>query len=160
MSTTPPMRFLCDRMLIRLGKWLRAAGHDAVIAGARDHDDRALVLRARAEDRVLLTCDRRLVAAHGAHDRRVLLLADGRPEQAAPELVRRLGVDWCLAPFSRCLEDNTPLRAATGAEWARVPREARRPGEAIMACPACGRVYWPGSHVRRMRRRLERWRDG
>ena len=23
------------------------------------------------------------------------------------------------------------------------------------ACPACGRIYWPGTHVRRMKKRLE-----
>ncbi|MGH6943501.1 MAG: Mut7-C RNAse domain-containing protein [Geminicoccaceae bacterium] len=27
-----------------------------------------------------------------------------------------------------------------------------------MACPVCRRVYWPGSHARRMKARLERWK--
>lgn len=35
-------RLLCDEMLIRLGRWLRAAGYDTAIATARGAD-RALV---------------------------------------------------------------------------------------------------------------------
>jgi uncharacterized protein with PIN domain len=27
-------------------------------------------------------------------------------------------------------------------------------------CPACERIYWPGSHHRRMRARLEAWAAG
>lgn len=30
----------------------------------------------------------------------------------------------------------------------------------VTACPDCGRIYWPGSHVRRMRARLDCWRRG
>jgi uncharacterized protein with PIN domain len=53
------MRLLCDEMLKRVGRWLRAAGYDVAIVedGARDDD---LLKRATAEHRLLLTCDRRL----------------------------------------------------------------------------------------------------
>jgi uncharacterized protein len=48
-------------MLTGIGRWLRAAGYDTVIAagGASDAD---LLAQARAESRVLLTCDRGLAA--------------------------------------------------------------------------------------------------
>ena len=152
----PGMRFLCDRMLVRLGRWLRAAGHDTAIAGAAE-PDADLVARARAEERRLLTCDRRLKAERAPADARVVLLARGAPAAAARELTRRLGVDWQHAPFSRCLLDNAPLRPADAAETARVPERARALPGPVMACPHCGRVYWPGSHLRRMHRTLAAW---
>ena len=54
-------RFLCDEMLRGLGRWLRAAGYDTVIAGG-GIPDRALAARCAEEDRVLLTKDRQLAA--------------------------------------------------------------------------------------------------
>jgi uncharacterized protein with PIN domain len=53
--------------------------------------------------------------------------------------------------------DNAPLRPATAEEIAVMPETSRnRPGP-FRACPRCGRLFWPGSHVRRMSERLERW---
>lgn len=68
----------------------------------------------------------------------------------------RLGIDWLAAPFSRCLVDNAPLRPASVVEVVSVPEAARQGDGPLLACPECARVYWPGSHVRRMRARLER----
>jgi uncharacterized protein with PIN domain len=31
-------------------------------------------------------------------------------------------------------------------------------GGEVMLCEECGRLYWPGSHVRRMQAKLESWR--
>ncbi len=149
-------RFLCDQMLVRLGKWLRAAGHDTDIAGRDDHDGDILD-RARTSGRLLLTCDRRLKRERAPDDDRVLVLSSSRPEVAAPELTAALGLDWQHKPFTRCLEDNTPLRPASEAELAQVPARARALPGPVMACPHCGRVYWPGSHVRRMQRKLAAW---
>jgi hypothetical protein len=56
---TKMRRFLCDEMLRRLGRWLRAAGYDAVIA-AGGLPDRALAARCAKEDRILLSEDRHL----------------------------------------------------------------------------------------------------
>lgn len=152
------MRLFCDEMLRGIGRWLRAAGYDTLIArsGTSDAD---LINLARAERRTLLTCDRRLVELSGEDDL-VVVLATERPGEAAKELGARLGIDWLKAPFTRCLLDNAPLRAASELERARVPDTARVAADPIMACPECGRVYWPGSHVRRMRARLERLQQG
>jgi uncharacterized protein with PIN domain len=151
------VRLLCDEMLRGLGRWLRAAGHDTLIArpGTADLD---LLAFARAERRIFLTCDRELARLAG-DDLQVLALATEAPDQAAEELRSRLGLDWLAAPFSRCLLDNAQLRPAGARQAASVPETARAGAGPILACPECGRVYWPGSHVRRMRARLERWQQ-
>jgi uncharacterized protein with PIN domain len=150
------VRLLCDEMLTGIGRWLRAAGYDTAIApsGASDDD---LLAQARAEGRVLLTCDRGLAAqcAPGA----VVLLSREGLDHAAAELRERLQIDWLQAPFSRCLVDNALLEGAPAAVLDRLPERTRQGVGPITVCPACGRVYWPGSHVRRMRARLDRWRQ-
>ncbi len=155
--TTTERRLLCDEMLQGLGRWLRAAGHDTAIA-AGGMADSALLELALAEQRVLVTCDRALGRRAGG-GLRVLVLESEGAERAAAVLRDRVPLDWLHAPFSRCLLDNTPLRLAGSKELARVPPRAQKLGGVVRACPACGRVYWPGSHVRRMSGRLRRWQE-
>ena len=147
-----PMRFLCDEMLLRLARLLRAAGYDTYLAHGGQPDAELLRL-ARAENRVLVTRDKRLAAQ--AHPRAVLVAGRGAHAEAE-SLAAAVPVVWRLAPFSRCVVDNAPLREAEPGEVARMPEAARvRPGP-FRACPDCGRLYWPGSHVRRLGERLER----
>jgi len=149
--------FLCDEMLKGLARWLRAAGYDTFVAldGAPDVD---LLAAAEREGRLLLTRDRRLPeAARTAH--LIHLLPEQDLDATAMWLRQRLGVDWMLAPFTRCLVDNAPLRAAGPAKAASLPPRARALPGCVTACPVCGRLYWEGSHVRRMRQRLTRWAD-
>lgn len=150
------LKFLCDQMLIRLGKWLRAAGYDTHIAEG-PHNDTLLLEAARRESRIFLTCDHRMIRERRLEDERVMALASSNPDLAAPELSRRLGVDWHYRPFTRCMADNALLQAAPAAARERIPPEARTLPGPVMICPACDRLYWPGSHVRRMRRKLDAW---
>jgi len=148
-------RLYCDAMLASLARWLRAAGYDTGLAPA-SATDRAVLDACRAQQRILVTRDRHL-AAHAGADVRVLLLVANGLEAQAGELTTALEIDWTLAPFTRCLLDNTPLHEATPDERGRVPPRARDLPGPFRACPLCGRVYWPGSHVRRMQARLEQW---
>jgi uncharacterized protein with PIN domain len=145
------MRFLCDEMLARLARLLRAAGYDAELAAGGERDT-PMVARARAEGRVLLTRDRDLAARAAPGS---VLVREDRLEDQARALTEVLPVDWALAPFTRCVVDNAPLREATAEEVGRMPTSARSQGGPFRACPACGRLYWPGSHVKRMAARLE-----
>jgi uncharacterized protein with PIN domain len=149
------LRFLCDEMLRGLGRWLRAAGYDTVIATG-GLPDRALARLCAGEHRVLLTKDRRLAATVEGTAPVVLVPGDG-VDEAARGLSFALGIDWLRAPFSRCIVDNRPLTAAPQSAATRVPEKSRAAGGPLRVCPACGRLYWPGSHVRRMQRRLAGW---
>jgi hypothetical protein len=143
------MRFLCDEMLARLARLLRAAGYDTELAAGER--DTPMLQRARAEGRVLVTRDRELAAR--AAPAAVLLRAD-RLEDQARALSAAVPIDWRLAPFTRCIIDNTPLREVTPEEIGRIPRSAQALGGPFRACPSCGRLYWPGSHVKRLGARL------
>lgn len=151
-------RFLCDEMLARLGRWLRAAGYDTVIAEA-GIDDRALLNHAMHGGRCLITRDRKILEMKGANGV-VLLLPDAGMDAWAQILAAQLAVDWLYNPFCRCLVCNTPLRPGPGDYVGQLPDYV--PAEAIPCfhCPVCARAFWPGGHTRRMRRRLKAWQAG
>ncbi len=152
------MRFLCDEMLQRLGRWLRAAGYDTAIAMA-GADDGALARQAVAEGRWLLTRDREMALERNGDGRVVWLAVNGLPEQVAA-VTQRFAIDWLLCPFSRCLECNTPIIPANPAQYAQLPRGALLTSPQVWYCPRCDKVYWEGSHVRRMRHTLENFSRG
>jgi uncharacterized protein with PIN domain len=148
------MKLFCDEMLGRLGRWLRAAGYDTAIA-EDGMSDAEIVARCIAEARILITRDRHLEArAHGRV--RVIRLAEHRVDEQARALPGVLGIDWQYAPFTRCLIDNTPLDPAPPEMALRVPPSSRAAGGPLRFCPECGRLYWPGGHIRRMAERLRR----
>ncbi|WP_119459487.1 Mut7-C RNAse domain-containing protein [Rhodospirillaceae bacterium SYSU D60014] len=149
--------FLCDHMLIRLGRWLRAAGYDTAIASGAA-SDRALLAQAVAENRLVVTRDRKLGEFREAPGR-VLLLRAGTIEACAAELTERRAIDWLYRPFTRCLDCNMPLLPVSPELWQSVPETSRATGGDLRCCPQCRKLYWPGGHVRRMRHRLERWRN-
>lgn len=149
------LRLLCDEMLFRLARSLRAAGYDTVLA-ADGAPDRDLLERCRREDRVLVTRDRKLMAAALPEVRAVLLVDEDR-ESEARALGRALDIDWLHAPLSRCMVDNAPLSPAGPADLARVPSTVEAAPEAVKVCRTCGRVYWPGSHVKRLMEKLSCW---
>jgi hypothetical protein len=153
MSSQEPVRLLCDEMLARLGRWLRAAGYDTEIAGGGAPDG-ALVVHCAAEGRVLLTRDRHLAEVAAARAVPVLRLAESGIEAQARNLRQQLGIDWQRDPFTRCLVDNTPLAPAPPEAATQVPPTSRAAGGPLRLCPSCGRLYWPGGHVRRMLTRL------
>jgi uncharacterized protein with PIN domain len=153
MDTMP--RFLCDEMLGQLCRYLRAAGYDTLLAkeGAQD---RVLLQRCHDEGRFFLTQDQ-LIREHKAARGIALILPHGELDQLVALLDARFRLDWLSRAFSRCLLDNTPLQQADAAAAARAPADALRANETLMLCPACGRVYWQGSHYKRMRARLAKW---
>jgi uncharacterized protein len=150
------LRFLCDEMLGRLARYLRAAGYDTALAtgGA---PDRELLAAARHERRTFVTCDRR-IALHKAATEVALILPRGTIDELAHALAQRVPIDWLHRPFSRCLVDNAPLVAGVGVSRRAPPPDVA--GAEVRSCPECGRLYWAGSHHRRMRARLAAWSDG
>ena len=147
-----PLRLLADGMLGKLSKWLRLLGYDCAydnVAG-----DPELARRARAESRVLLTRDRELAARRGL---RALLIQSEILENQLRELQAALGPPP-HPPLSRCAVCNTALETAAPTEiTARVPPYVLRTQAEFHHCPGCDRIYWPGSHFRGIRDRIEKF---
>lgn len=140
-------------MLGRLARWLRAIGYDTVYDESLH--DRALVEIANREDRVLLTRDRHLLRE--LRPRRAVEITADAPLDQLQSLVAALDLPLPDDLFRRCLVCNTPLDEVPEAEAAvLLPPAARALPGPVRRCATCGRVFWPGSHVRRMTRALAR----
>ena len=144
------VRFVTDSSLDFVARRLRFLGFDVVtLPGARLEE---LFDAARRDDRTVLTLSARHPKAFA--DVRVLRL----PRGDAAAAVRRIaeGHEAGGAPFSRCPADNTALQRRLPMEAVgEVPGRVLRRAQRLDYCPTCGKWYWDGSHVTRVREWLE-----
>jgi hypothetical protein len=143
-------RFLADGMLGRLARWLRILGYDAAYDPGEDED---LLARAWQEGRILLTRDthllrRRRLPAH------LFIQSDHVLEQVR-QVLSALGLPRTAGPARRCLRCNVVIEPCSKDEVAgRVPEFVWSRHQAFWRCPACERIYWPGTHRQRMEEAL------
>lgn len=148
-------KFLVDEMLQRLGRWLRAAGYDTIIAqGAQS--DYYLLRQAIDEGRQLLTKDNEL-ARHRRAPGTVILLEGESIDDYARQLSNELGIDWTHYLFTRCMVCNSLLTPANAEQIASMPELAREKNAEAYYCKQCNQVFWDGSHAQRMRSHLSDW---
>lgn len=145
-------RFVLDTHLGRLARHLRLLGFDTAYSnGASDH---GLVEMSTGEHRILLTRDVGLLkhsaVTHG------YFIRSTDPEEQMLEVVRRFHLSDRLRPFTRCLECNQLLQGASADQVRRLapPRVLERHDE-FRHCPGCDRLYWPGTHHRRLEQLVE-----
>jgi uncharacterized protein with PIN domain len=150
-------RFVADTHLGKLARHLRMAGFDTLYGN--DWDDDRIVALSLAQRRTILTRDlgmlRRREVERGYFVRAV------QSEAQLSEVVAALQLEGLLAPFTRCRECNTPLEDAPREAVAeRLPPQVRGLYDRFRRCPSCGRVYWEGTHYRRMQAVMARLRAG
>jgi uncharacterized protein with PIN domain len=146
------LRFVADAHLGGLAHLLRMAGFDTLYDNGF-HDD-AIVALAVGEGRVVLTRDRELLKrrelTHGCYVHAL------KPASQFREIFRRLDLVRSTQPFTLCLHCNAPLREVEKAAVVeRLPPSVRLRYERFSTCDVCGRVFWEGSHWRRMRELLD-----
>ena len=146
----PPARFLTDSSLQSLARRLRFLGYDVItLAGARLEE---VLAAARREDRTVLT----LSARRPRRWADVPAITVERGDEAGA--VRKVAASGEPAgpPFSRCGECGTALERRHAFEaHGEVPGRVLRSALFLHYCPACGKWYWEGTHVARIREWLE-----
>lgn len=145
-------RFVLDNHLGRLAAYLRMLGFDCLYRS--DYSDEQLAQVVRLEERILLTRDRRLlmrkVVTYGYCPRSLAPL-----EQVA-EVIARFDLLNRITPFHRCLRCNHPLEPVEKkAVLHRLEPLTRQYFDEFQLCPACGQIYWKGSHYDRMQKLIE-----
>ena len=144
-------RFVADRMLGKLAKWLRVLGYDVVYLKKAAEEE---ILEHLQEGRTLLTRNRRARSWHGKG--RVFVVNDNDPKIQLREVVNGLKLaESDGAIFGRCLNCNRPLEAVRKEEVREeVPDYIYQRQKEFHRCRNCRKVYWHGSHAVRMRRQL------
>jgi uncharacterized protein with PIN domain len=142
------VRFLVDSHLGGLARLLRLTGFDTLYDSG--WHDAQIERVAGAEHRIVLSRDRELLKrraiTHGCYVRAQDLVAQLK------EVFQRLDLRRSARPFTRCMRCNSPLRAVDRSQVQdRVPLQVQQACQTFSQCVGCGRVYWQGSHWRRMR---------
>lgn len=157
----PELRFIADRMLGTLTRYLRFMGYDTTSANdlvpGNRKEDTELLATAAQEHRLLLTKDAEL--ARRGNSRVILIQSDDIMEQV--QQLIGLGLVMRRITLSRCSLCNTPLRAASASEVEQAdyaPRDRRN--LTFRWCDSCRKLYWNGSHGRRLAERVVRERKG
>lgn len=143
---TREIKFAADRMLGRLATWLRVLGQDVIYG---EHlSGYGLIHAARAEDRLILTRDRKLKQKQPPP---LIFIASDHHREQLQQVLRECPTDFGDKLFSRCVVCNRALspRAKASVE-ALVPPYVFASQEQFSWCPGCRRVYWPATHHQRM----------
>jgi uncharacterized protein with PIN domain len=140
-------------MLGSLARKLRIFGFDTLYF--REGPDAELLALAKAEERVVLTSDRAL-AADARRSDVVALLIEGRNERERLRSLEERTREESLVlshGTSRCAFCNTLLLSLTRPHVeAELPTGVARRHRIYYRCPKCDKLYWKGSHWKKLKR--------
>lgn len=143
--------FVADNMLGRLAGWLRIFGCDTLYVKSGDDSDIARI--SRSEGRIVLTRDKQLVKRRGIN---AYYVDDIRPDEQLKLVVHRFNLrfeeegmrcSWCNGVL--CTKNREDVGSI-------VPAGVLERNEIFYMCSSCGRVYWKGSHWKRIREVVEK----
>ena len=145
-------RFILDVHLGKLARYLRMLGFDC--AYGRDWHDDAIIDRSLADRRIILTRDLGILkqrrVTHG------YWLRHRKPRQQLREVLLALDLSGQLRPFTRCMDCNGEVSGVDRATVRdRIKPEIFRQFSEFRQCQDCGKVYWRGTHYRRMLRLID-----
>ncbi len=136
--------FDLDGMLGSLAKWLRILGFDATFPRTTPSSGRLFVTMKRMP--VSLDIVRITKVGTAEQLEQLLELTGLRPDR-----------DMLL---TRCLICNVPVREVSKEQvCGKVPERVFDIFSDFTECPSCGRVFWEGSHGKRIGKTLERIRN-
>ena len=143
----PEARFVVDVNVGGLARKLRLLGFDAAYHHTW-HDD-TIADTADREGRIVLTRDIALLK------RRVIVwgryLREEDPTQQLLEVLSVFGLEGPYAPLTRCLDCNAELEAVAKERILHLLEpKTRKYYHDFSQCPACGKIYWAGSHQGRI----------
>jgi len=153
-------KFIVDRNVGKLTRWLRLMGYDARFF--EGSDDSQLVAVAKEEGRVILTRDTQIMKRRVITSGQIkaVLIQSDEPERQIRQVIDTLDLDCQFKPFTLCLECNQPLVERNKEEVKElVPPYVFKTQSQFRQCPTCKRIYWRGTHWRAMTRRLEKFTE-
>lgn len=145
-------KFVLDVHLGRLAAYLRMLGFDTLYQN--NYDDSELANISVAEQRILLTCDKKLlmrkIITHGYYVR------ERQPKKQLLEIIKRFNLINSFKPFTRCMSCNSEIKPVDkeAIKVRLMPRTLKDYNE-FWQCSTCKNVYWKGSHYQRMQEQIK-----
>jgi uncharacterized protein with PIN domain len=140
------MKFIADAMLGKLAKRMRLLGLDVLYDS--ELNDNEIIRISLEQERVILTRDTGLVARPLAANH--LSIKSERAQEQLQEVLSSFPVE--KHPLTRCSECNEPIVPVSKQEVRDlVPQHVYEKNAAFFLCPKCSRIYWQGTHIRKMK---------
>ncbi len=140
-------KFLCDRMLGNLTRYLRFLGYDTVSATILPEgdpkEDSVLICMAEKDERFLLTGDKELAQRAG---KRCILIHPG-PVQEQIQTLKTLHIITDFFQFTRCSLCNAELIPLPDTESNQTIIPNNISPHDCTYCTQCNKIYWKGSHT-------------
>lgn len=140
-------RFILDVHLGKLAGYCRLLGFDTLYRN--DYDDPTLADICADQQRILVTCDRKLLTRKKI--RYGYLMRSRIPRQQIVELVKRYQLLDHPTHEVRCMECNGIIRAVSKEKIvAQLQPLTKRHYQEFYQCDYCHKIYWKGSHYSKM----------
>lgn len=145
------MRFIADRMLGRLSRWLRLFGYDTLEIRKQENEDDLLLELAEKERRILLSRDRMLIRKAIKRGIAAYLVESSDIVEQLREIQREFNIKF-EPDMDRCSLCNSPIRKVEPDEMEIVKSKdyvypaTLESGTEFWICDKCGQVYWQGKH--------------
>jgi uncharacterized protein with PIN domain len=145
------IKFVLDVHLGKLAHLLRMLGFDSLYH--QDYNDNEIRDISINEKRIILTRDQNLLKAkivtHG------YWLRSTKPLEQVIEVVRRFDLKSCIKPFVRCLDCNGLIKKISKTKIVPpLPRDILSYYQEFFQCSNCLKIYWQGSHFRKMKEKI------
>lgn len=159
------MKFIADRMLGRLARWLRLFGYDTLVIRKQENENELLLELAEKEERILVSRDRMLVRKAVKKGIRAYPIESSEIMEQLQEMRKEFDIKF-EPEMDRCTLCNSAIRKIESNEMEIIKTKdyvyPERLGSGIefWVCDNCGQVYWQGKHwenIRGRAERLKRW---
>jgi uncharacterized protein with PIN domain len=148
------MKFLCDRMLGTLAKWLRIFGFDTLFADSNIEDEKLLKL-AKDEERILITRDKNLIIDARRENIKVIKIISTDINDQLRQVLKNIDIDEKFF-LSRCLLCNNLVEKISKKNVKKiVPKKVYENNKKFWYCKICDKVYWKGSHFENMIQKIK-----
>jgi uncharacterized protein with PIN domain len=153
------MKFIADRMLGRLSRWLRLFGYDTLEIRKQENEDDMLLELAEKENRILISRDSLLIRKAIRKGIRAYLIQSSEIMEQLGEMYLEFKLSF-EPQMDRCTLCNSIIRKIEPSEMEilktkeYVYPERLEKGTEFWLCDNCGQVYWKGTHWKNIMERI------
>jgi len=144
------MKFIVDCMHGKLARKMRIYGYDTLYD--INFEDDAILVTAKKEERIIITSDKNLIERAYSENVPVIRASLDNDVSRMMEIFKTFKLKPNLNPkYSRCPHCNVILTKISKLEAVGAPERVLKRKRVFYKCENCSRIYWYGSHWKKIR---------
>ncbi|MEJ2241923.1 MAG: Mut7-C RNAse domain-containing protein [Candidatus Bathyarchaeota archaeon] len=149
------LKFITDGMLGKLSRWLRIIGHD--VQYYKSVSDENLIEWAISRNRILLTKDQRLVQQAMKRGVKAFFVEGTEIVTKLSSVILHfnltLEIDFTISRCPKC--NGRLIMVSKDSIREKIPDLTSIYFDKYWKCEKCGQIYWLGSHIMMMKRKMK-----